>query len=208
MPISEVYLEDNMVGMSRYPDGFFELAIVDPPYGIDAGNMQMGKGLNQKWTKGKDWDNEIPTAEYFVELKRVSKKQIIWGGNYFDLPKTGGWIYWNKMRGKDVSFSDGELAWTNFLTTIKQVDCRYDGFIGADANRIHPTQKPVKLYYKVLHKFAEKEMKILDTHMGSQSSRIAAYDMGFDYYGWEIDADYFRDGCQRFELFKSQQKLF
>ena len=183
--------------MKEFEDNYFDLAICDPPYGIDAGNMQMGKGLNQKWTKDKNWDNEIPTAEYFAELKRVSKKQIVWGGNYFDLPKTGGWIYWNKMRGKDVSFSDGELAWTNFLTTIKQIDCRYDGFIGADANRIHPTQKPVKLYSKVLHKFAEKGMKILDTHLGSGSIAIACHYAGFDLTACEIDTDYYNEAMKR-----------
>ena len=188
---------DNMELMKEFEDNYFDLAICDPPYGIDAGNMQMGKGLNQKWTKDKNWDNEIPTAEYFAELKRVSKKQIVWGGNYFDLPKTGGWIYWNKMRGKDVSFSDGELAWTNFLTTIKQIDCRYDGFIGADANRIHPTQKPVKLYSKVLHKFAEKGMKILDTHLGSGSIAIACHYAGFDLTACEIDTDYYNEAMKR-----------
>ena len=101
------------------------------------------------------------------------------------------------MRGKDVSFSDGELAWTNFLTTIKQIDCRYDGFIGADANRIHPTQKPVKLYSKVLHKFAEKGMKILDTHLGSGSIAIACHYAGFDLTACEIDTDYYNEAMKR-----------
>src|SRR5690554_6315986 len=147
---SIVYNDDCMHGLKRFPDKCFDLAIVDPPYGIGASEMTMGKGLKKKWNKGKRWDIETPSPEYWQELRRVSKNQIVWGGNYFELPTTGGWIYWNKQRGKDVSFSDGELAWTNFLNTIKQINCRYDGFIGADDVRIHPTQKPVRLYEMIL----------------------------------------------------------
>lgn len=204
---SVTFNEDCMIGMKRYPDKFFELAIVDPEYGIGASEMQMGKGKNQQWDKDKSWDNDVPDEKYFIELFRVSERQIIWGGNYFDLPKTNGWIFWDKDRRKDISFSDGELAWTNFLKNLKKVTVRYDGFIGADIERIHPTQKPVALYKWLLKNYAKEGDKILDTHMGSQSSRIAAYDMGFDYYGWEIDKDYFDAGEKRFQLFKSQQKL-
>lgn len=206
--LSTVYLMDCIEGMRQFPDKIFDLAVVDPPYGIGASEMQMGKGKNKKWEKGKQWDNETPNSEYWNELFRVSKNQIVWGGNYFDLPKTGGWIYWNKMRGKEVSFSDGELAWTNFLTTIKQVDCRYDGFIGADEIRIHPTQKPINLYEKLLKKFACDGDLILDTHLGSQSSRIAADKAGLNFVGFEIDREYYDNGNKRFKNFVSQTVLF
>ena len=146
---------DCMELMDEYPDNWFDLAIVDPPYGIGASEMQMGKGKNKQWKTGKQWDNEVPNGEYFKELMRVSKDQIIWGGNYFDLPKTGGWLFWDKMRDKDVSFADGELGWTSLLNVIKKASVRYDGFIGADDTRIHPTQKPVKLYDWLLSKYAE-----------------------------------------------------
>lgn len=205
---SAVFNEDCMLTMKRYPKNFFHLAIVDPPYGIGASEMQMGKGKNKRWDKGKQWDNETPTEEYWNELRRVSKNQIVWGGNYFDLPKTGGWVYWNKMRGKEVSFSDGELAWTNFLTTIKQIDCRYDGFIGADEIRIHPTQKPVKLYALLLKKFASEGDLILDTHCGSGSLRIACHKAGLGYVGSEIDTDYFEAQEARWKNFISQTTLF
>ena len=200
--------EDNMVMMARYPDKHFDLAIVDPPYGIDAGNMQMGKGLNKKWIKGKNWDKETPTDEYFKQLFRVSKNQIVWGGNFFNLPKTGGWIYWNKMKGKDVSFSDGELAWTNFLTNIKQIDCRYDGFIGADTNRIHPTQKPVALYKWILDKYAKQGDKILDTHLGSASIAIACHNYGFDLTACELDIDYYNAAIKRINEHTQQVQVF
>lgn len=194
--ISEVFNEDNMVGMSRYPDGFFELAIVDPPYGIGISNNSFrGK------QKDKDWDNGIPDENYFDELFRVSKYQIIWGGNYFDLPPSQGFVVWDKVQPHDFSSAMCEQAWMSIQSPAKIFKKHV---VTAEPNKIHPTQKPVALYKWLLKNYA----KILDTHMGSQSSRIAAYDMGFDYYGWEIDADYFRDGCRRFELFKSQTKLF
>jgi site-specific DNA-methyltransferase (adenine-specific) len=220
MPTINLYNTDCMEFMRGLPDKAYDLAIVDPPYGIGASEMKMGKGKNKQWSSGKDWDNHTPNADYFMELFRVSRNQIIFGGNYFELPKTGGWIYWNKMRGKDVSFSDGELAWTNFLTVIKQADVRYDGFIGADDERIHPTQKPITLYKWILGNYAkqsfrcghkhEKEynhlcdtcknpIKILDTHGGSMSIAIACHDMGFDLDLCELDKDYFEAGKARFE---------
>ena len=207
-PASEVFNMDCMEGMKQFPDKYFELAIVDPPYGIGASEMKMGKGKNQQWDKSKSWDSDAPDSEYFKELFRVSKNQIIWGGNYFELPIVGGWIFWDKQRDKDVSFSDGELAWTNFLNVIRKAPIRYDGFIGMDVIRIHPTQKPVSLYKWLLDKYAVKGDKILDTHMGSQSSRIACYDMGFNFTGYELDAEYFENGNKRFEQFRSQLKMF
>lgn len=197
---------DCNAGMKQYPDKYFDLAIVDPEYGIDAANMQMGKG-KKKWTK-KDWDKQPAQPEYFENLFRVSKRQIIFGGNYFDLPKSGGWIFWDKERNKDVSFGDGELAWTNFLTVIKKISVKYDGFLGADDVKIHPTQKPIKLYKHLLINYANRGDKILDTHLGSGSSRIAAYDLGFDFTGFELDSEYFNDQETRFKDHTAQLSLF
>ncbi len=199
---------DCMELMAQYPDKHFDLAIVDPPYGIGASEMQMGKGLNKIWKKGKQWDIAIPDASYFEELERVSKKRIIWGGNYFALPQSGGWIFWDKDRGKDLSFADGELAWTNFLTVLKKATVRYDGFIGADKTRIHPTQKPVKLYDWLLRNYANGGDKILDTHMGSGSIAIACHYAGFHLAASELDADYFKAACERIKRETAQQTLF
>jgi len=195
---------DCMEYMATVPDKYFDIAITDPPYGISADKMKMGKGKNQNWTKGKDWDNATPEKKYFDELKRISKHQIIWGGNYFDLPRTGGWIYWNKDRQKDVSFSDGELAWTNFLSVIKEAKIKYDGFLGADENRIHPTQKPVKLYEWLLTNYAKKGQRIFDSHLGSGSSAIAAHYFGVDFVGCELDKDYFDAAKARFDMATKQ----
>lgn len=205
--ISEVYNEDCMEGMKRYPDGYFQLSIVDPPYGIGYDGMKASTSSHggRKPYKFKGWDSTIPDKEYFDELFRVSENQIIFGANYFTeyLPHSMGWLVWDK--GQRICNSDGELIFTSFdralrIYTMNRVELMLEG-------TIHPTQKPHKLYKWLLKNYAKPGDKILDTHMGSQSSRIASFDMGFDFYGWEIDADYFRDGCQRFELFKSQGKL-
>lgn len=192
---------DNMEYMSRFGDKFFDVACVDPEYGKDAANMTMGKGKNKEWNKGKVWDVKPPETEYFKELFRVSRNQIIWGGNYFTdkLPVRSGWIFWDKERGKDVSFADGELAWTSFDMALKKAPIRYDGFIGSDGNKIHPTQKPKALYRWTFERYLKDGDKILDTNLGSQSSRIVAYQMGFDFFGCEIDPDYFNEGNARFE---------
>ena len=207
LEMNKIHLMDCMEGMAQIPDKYFELAIVDPPYGIGAGKMEMGKGKNKNWGEKKDWDNNPPTRVYFDELERVSEKQIIFGGNYFDLPKSCGWIFWDKDRQKDVSFSDGELAWCSFLKTIKKIVVRYDGFIGADDVRIHPTQKPVTLYKRLLTNYAKKGDKILDTHVGSGSSFIAAYDLGFDIMGFEIDKDYWKAANERLTEHTSQIQI-
>jgi len=186
----------------------FDLAIVDPPFGINASSMKMGKGKNQRWNKNKVWDSAIPDEDYFSELSRVSCERIIWGGNYFSLPPTGGWIFWDKDRRKDVSFSDGELAWTSFLNVLKKATVRYDGFIGADDVRIHPTQKPVKLYEWLLTNYAKQGDRILDTHLGSGSSAIAAHNLGFDLVGIELDADYFAAAKQRLDNHMKQPRMF
>lgn len=200
MPVSEVYNEDCMVGMKRYPDKFFDLAIVDPPYKEDTSGLNVGTG-------DRDFSYEHfspPNSKFIQELNRVSRNQIIWGFNYFleVLANTDGFICWYKHQ--NGHFSECELAWTR-AGKGRFYDRPYQLDIG---NKIHPTQKPVQLYKWLLTNYAKPGDKILDTHLGSQSSRIAAYDLGFDFYGWEIDKDYFEAGNKRFEQFKSQLKIF
>jgi len=198
---------DCMALMADAPENQWQLSLVDPPYGIGAGKMVMGKGLNKLWGGKKEWDESIPAADYFSELARVSKRQIIWGGNYFPLPLTGGWIYWNKDKQKELSFADGELAWTSFLTVLKEAKIKYDGFLGADTTRIHPTQKPVKLYEWLLKNYAKEGDRILDTHLGSGSSAIAAHYAGYDFVGCELDEDYYKAAVKRFDAETKQQAL-
>lgn len=202
-----LYRGDCMDVLRAAPDGCFDLAIVDPPYGIGAAAMQMGTGKNKGWSK-KGWDASTPDPAYFEELFRVSKRQIIWGGNYFNLPSRGGWIFWDKELNKDICFGDGELAWTNFLSVVKKAPVQYSGFLGADAERIHPTQKPVRLYHWLLTKHAKVGDRILDTHLGSGSSAIAAAELGFEFTGCEIDAEYFAGACRRIEQAQQQAQLF
>lgn len=200
IPISDVRNCDCMELMKEFPDKYFDLAIVDPPYGIYI-NMNMGRKAGQiNKHKDEKWDSDIPEDTYFIELMRVSKNVIIWGGNYFPLPLTKSWIFWDKLVPEGVSFADGELAWTSFDKTLVKCTVPYSGFQGSDlGGKIHPTQKPVKLYTWLLKNYAKSGDKILDTHLGSQSSRIAAYKLGFDFWGSELDADYFQQGCERFE---------
>ena len=209
---SRVYLMDCIEGMKQYPDNHFELAIVDPPYGLDLANMNMGLGKskkaskiqNRKW-KPKDWDKDTPSEEYFYELFRVSKNQIIWGGNYFDLGVCYGFCIWDKGSPEGMSFSDCEFAWHSFKVVAKLF--KYSTYLNK-GDKIHPTQKPVALYEWILHNYAKQGDKILDTHLGSQSSRIAAYKNGFDFTGFELDAEYFEKGNKRFDEFKSQLRMF
>ena len=165
--------------MKRTPDKYFDLAIVDPPYGVGV-NMNAGRKKGEKKRyKDKSWDNETPNQDYFSELFRVSKNQIIWGGNYFTdfLEAKMGWIVWDKNVPEGVSFSDFELAWTSFDVAAKKVRIDYCGFIGLNGQkRIHPTQKPVALYKWLLDKYPKEGDKILDTHLGSMSIAIACHD--------------------------------
>jgi site-specific DNA-methyltransferase (adenine-specific) len=200
--------EDNMELMARYPDNYFDLAIVDPPYGIGASEMTMGSGKNKKYKKGKNWDNETPKQYYFDELKRVSKNRIIWGGNYFALPLTKSWIFWDKGINGDCDFADGELAWTSFNKVLRIASIRYKGFLGADKERIHPTQKPVALYKWLLDKYAKPNDKILDTHLGSGSIAIACHDYDFELTACELDKEYYDKAIERIKNHVSQQKLF
>lgn len=207
-----------MEGMKAYPDKFFDLAIVDPPYGIgfDGETESMvttnasGKwnGARGKGYKRKDWDKEKPSEDFFYELFRVSKKQIVWGGNYFSLPVSGGWIVWDKKRPEDFSLSQAELAWVSNSGRVSIFRYLWNGFQKEQPeDRFHPTQKPLKLYRWILTNYANKGDKILDTHLGSGSSRIAAYDMGFDFWGFEIDRDYYEAQEKRFKEQTLQLKL-
>lgn len=206
---STVYLMDCVEGMKEYPDKWFDLAVVDPPYGIGV-NMNMGvrKGERRKH-HSKDWDKEPPNEEYFYELKRVSKNQIIWGANNFigHLDNSQGWIFWDKMITGEVDFSHGELAWTSFNKSLKKYPLPIQQVYLTEP-RIHPTQKPTALY-DFCFKYAkcEQGMKVLDTHLGSQSSRIAADKAGLDFTGFEIDIDYFNAGEKRFKDYKSQLRI-
>ena len=203
---SVVYLMDNMEAMAQMKPKQYDLAIVDPPYGIDAGKMTMGSGKH-KFNKGKDWDAGIPTEEYFLELFRVSKNQIIWGGNYFTkiLPPSNDWIIWDKLN-PNLSFSEAEMAWCSIKRNTR-IFKHYSAQV-EEGGKIHPTQKSVKLYDWISTKYAEQGQKILDTHLGSGSSRIACYNRGFDFTGFEIEPDYFRDADKRFRNHIKQQKLF
>jgi len=204
--------------MARYPDGYFELAIVDPPYGIGMdGTIGVGIGTKKGFTKKKEykkkhWDKAVPNKEYFNELQRVSKHQIIWGANYFtkQLPIIKNYIFWYK-KGKSVDskFNDGELAYVSKGRT-RMVDIWWNGVgvINSGENKIHPTQKPVKLYEWLLMNYAKEGDKILDTHLGSGSIAIACHNLGFDLTACELDPEYYNAAMKRLENHKAQQRLF
>lgn len=197
--------EDNMLLMARYPDNYFDLAIVDPPYGIDAGKMTMGSGKHN-FKQGKDWDNAIPKRDYFDELVRVSKNQIIWGGNYFPLPLNNNWIIWDKLN-PNLSFSEAELAWCSIKKNVR-IFKRYSAMDDEDGKKQHPTQKPILLYKYCLEKYAKQGDKILDTHLGSGSIAIACHDYGFKLTACELDKEYYDKAIQRIINHTNQTKLF
>ena len=198
--------------MKQYPDKYFDLAIVDPPYGIDRGGQVETFTKNPKHKrkahKQKNWDNETPNAEYFKELFRVSKNQIIWGANYFVkyLDKgTMGWIFWYK--GQDgLSMSDGEIAFSSFQRATRMINLNR-ALISQKGGSIHPTQKPVELYRRLLNDYSKKGERILDTHLGSGSIAIACYDMGNELTACEIDTEYYEAAMERVKIHTSQQKL-
>lgn len=206
MPISEVYNMDCMEGMKAFPDKFFDLAIVDPPYGV--GDWQTVGDADRYSIKAQskygevDWNDTTPDESYFNELIRVSHNQIIWGANYYNrFSRSGGAIIWDKKC--DASrYSDGDIASCSLQKKITIFRHRWHGFAQENMSnkeeRIHSCQKPVALYRWCLNNYAKPNDKILDTHLGSQSSRIAAYKLGFDFWGYEIDEDYFKQGCERF----------
>lgn len=210
---------DCMEFMRNIPDNYYDLAIVDPPYGINAdiknsANKKQSKksASNSKNYGDQKWDADIPTKEYFIELFRVSKEQIIWGVNYYPFNfLAGGRIYWDKCVTMPT-YSDGELAYCSLLNSIKSVKIAWHGMIQQDMKnketRIHPTQKPVALYKWLLDKYAKQGDKILDTHGGSMSIAIACHDYGFDLDLCELDKDYFESGKKRLENHMLQTKLF
>jgi len=207
---------DCMTYMATLPDKAFDLAIVDPPYGIDFGAFNRtncladGTRIKADKYKNADWDCGVPPAAYFEELSRVAKNSIIWGGNYFDLPPTQGFVFWYKQNPVD-NFSDGEYAWTSFQRPAKCFNFKYYGNLEGHTSaseKIHPTQKPVKLYEWLLTNYSKPGQRILDTHLGSGSSAIAAHNLGFDFVGMELDADYYAAACKRFEQHKAQGSLF
>ncbi len=195
---------DCMEYMAGLPDKAFELACVDPPYGLGDKLIIGGKELQGRAMTAlhSGWDEAIPSAEYFSELRRVSENQIIWGGNYFDLPPTRGVICWDKVQPWP-NFSAWEMAWTSF-------DCvaRMFKFDNRTGDKIHPTQKPVKLYEWLLTNYAKPGDKILDTHLGSMSSVIACLNLGFEVVGCELDSDYFKAGCERVAQSQKQVRMF
>jgi site-specific DNA-methyltransferase (adenine-specific) len=213
--LSEVTNEDCMEGMARYPDKYFNLAIVDPPYGIgeDGGDKKRGtKSIKTPIYNKKNWDSEPPKIEYFSELIRVSKNQIIWGANHFinNIPYNSScWIVWDKDNTGD--FADAELAYTSFKSAVRIFKFRWNGMLQQNMKdkeqRIHPTQKPVALYKWLLHNYAKQGDKILDTHLGSGSSRIAAYDMGFDFTAFELDKEYYEAQEKRYKAHIAQLKM-
>jgi site-specific DNA-methyltransferase (adenine-specific) len=203
--------------MARYPDKYFDLAVVDPPYGIGedgASNHSRGNIAKPNLYTPKNWDNEPPPIEYFNELIRVSKNQIVWGANHFieRINKNSScWIVWDKENGAN-DFADCELAWTSFSTAVRRFKFRWAGMLQGDMKnkevRFHPTQKPVALYDWIFNNYASEGQKILDTHLGSGSSRIAARKNKLNFTACEIDKEYFDKQEQRYQTFISQLTLF
>ena len=210
---------DCMAHLKQYKDNHFDLAIVDPPYGIGcdgtigfATKKTKGFTFNKKEYTKKSWDNETPNAQYFEQLFRVSKNQIIWGANYFikHLPHLNNFIYWHKKgKSKDSKFNEGEIAFSS-LGRTRKIDIWWNGFgvINSGEKRTHPTQKPVALYRWLLKNYAKPNDLILDTHVGSASSLIACEIEGFNYVGFEKDSDYYQQSTKRIKQHLAQKVLF
>lgn len=198
--------EDNMLLMERYPDNYFDLAIVDPPYGIGMGGGKIGNS-KKDYKQFAGEDNSIPPKEYFQELMRISKNQIIWGANYMIdyLYPTSCFLVWDKVQPQDFTMAMAEFAWTSFNSPAKICKKR---IVGADEIRLHPTQKPIYLYKWILDLYAKQGDKILDTHLGSGSIAIACHDYGFELIACELDKEYYDKAIQRIKNHVSQQKLF
>jgi site-specific DNA-methyltransferase (adenine-specific) len=205
----ELHNIDCMEYLATLEDNAFELAIVDPPYGIDVTKMTLGNGKKKIHRGQTNWDAQTPSKEYFYHLFRVSRNQVIWGANYMTphLPASMGWVYWDKGTGEN-DFSDGELAFTSFHRALRSFK---KSWVGANANngtaRIHPTEKPIQLYEWLLMNYAKEGDRILDTHLGSGSIAIACHNLGFDLVGCELDADYFNAAEKRLKQHQSQMRI-
>lgn len=204
MELNKIYNMDCLEGMKEIPDKYFDLAIVDPPYGIGANKEKAHNGWKDYGVK--QWDNETPKKEYFDELFRVSKNQIIWGANYMieNLYSSQGWIFWDKGQ-RNFSLADGELAWSSFNKALRVFTFSRGKLL--QERGIHPTQKPIALYEWLLTKYANKGDKILDTHVGSASSLIACHNLDFEYMGFELDEDYYKLALKRLNGVKNQIKF-
>lgn len=212
------YNMDCMVGMRQFPDKYFDLAVVDPPYGIgENGDKNHSRGklaIAKNYKAFAGADREPPPPEYFKELFRVSKNQIIFGANHFisRMPfDSSCWIVWDKENGNS-DFADCELAWTSFNSAVRKFCFRWAGMLQGNMkdkeSRIHPTQKPVALYAWILNRYGKTGDKILDTHVGSASSLVACHDLGFQYVGFELDPDYYKAATERLEAVKAQVSMF
>lgn len=205
--------EDCMAMMARYPDGYFDLAIVDPPYGIGVSSEKIGGGRVSTLYKKSKWDNQKPKDSFFLELFRVSQKQMIWGGNYFNLPPCLTFVIWDKKQPDGCDFAMAEFCWLSFKAQTK-IFSLYSSHV-TQGKRIHPTQKPVALYKWLLDKYAapiqaklDRPMRILDTHLGSGSIAIACHDYGYDLTACELDPDYYAAAMKRIRNHMAQQRLF
>ena len=202
-----LYNEDCLQAMKAMQDKQFDLAIVDPPYGLgkrttDGGSKRNTQTKFMEDIRRTNWDDSTPTKEYFNELKRVSKNQIVWGGNYFELHSYRTFIVWDKMTYVPT-MSQVEMAVTSFDSPARLVKINSN-----QSDRIHPTQKPVKLYQWLLNEYAKTGDKILDTHLGSGSIAVACWDAGFDLTAYEIDKEYYDKACKRFEQHSKQMQLW
>lgn len=214
--MSNIYNMDCMDAMKKMADNQFDLAIVDPPYGIGAdkkrGNTGKNSHIKQKDYHFGDWDSKIPSQAYFYHLKRVSKNQIIWGGNYFldYLEATSCFVVWDKKNGSNL-YADCELAWSSFNSAVRKFEWKWHGFLQQNMknkqNRIHPTEKPIQLYEWLLMNYAKEGDKILDTHLGSGSIAIACHNLGYDLTGYEIDKDYYEAAQKRIKEHQSQLRI-
>ena len=214
-----LHLGDSLEAMKQMEDNAYELAIVDPPYGIDVANdSRFGKKFKVAATRRKeyakkDWDKGVPTKEYFEQLFRVSKNQIIWGINYYPYDfLTGGRLFWDKDVAEDYTNSKGEIAYKSFGHGVDLVKVTWNGMLQYDMKnkeeRIHPTQKPIRLYEWILDKYAKEGDKILDTHLGSGSIALACHNRGFELDGWEIDEEYYNNAVKRLKTHQQQLTMF
>ena len=216
LELNTLYNMDCMEGMAQFPDKYFDLAIVDPPYGIGMDKYLVitkpsrpNSYFYKQKHKTKKWDKIKPIKEYFNQLFRISKNQIICGGNYFTrfLFETNVWVFWDKINGDGSTFSDGELIWTSYKKALRKFKCSVFNDLRGGKDRIHPTEKPVRLYKWLLKNYAKPHFKIIDTHAGSCSSVIAFLDFKCEWIAFELDKDYFEAASKRIKNHKMQLKL-